>query len=165
MIKIIRIIGITLMISALIPLIPGVLFYAKTKSFLKTASNAKAIVIEMVQRNSSSRSTGRSIGYAPVYKFTAKDGIEYLVHSSTSSYPPAFKVGQEIPILYDSSNPKKAEIDTFFDIWLVPFVFTMLTIFMLFMGALFTFLGPIIIRFIVNAVVSDVSNIKKGRDI
>ncbi|MFB2834476.1 DUF3592 domain-containing protein [Floridanema evergladense] len=33
------------------------------------------------------------------------------------SYPPSFKVGQRVAILYNSNNPQLAQISTFWQLW------------------------------------------------
>jgi len=64
-----------------------------------------------------------SIGYAPVFTFTAGDGHIYTISSNTSSSPPAFSPGQHVKVLYRADDPTGARIASFGQLWLFPFVF------------------------------------------
>ena len=162
MIKLIKIVGVALMLCAVLPLAGGTFFYNRTKLFLETAIKTDGVVTEMVAVQSSDGGNSQS---APVYKFTAKDGTECTIRSSVSSYPPAFSVGQKIAVLYDPSNPQNAKIDGFFNIWLVPFILAVMGGGGLLIGAAFTFMGPLIIRFLVKNVTTDLDKIKQGQSI
>ncbi len=50
--------------------------------------------------------------YSPVVSFTAQ-GKSYTFESSTSSDPPAYRVGEEVSLRYDPANPQRADIDSF----------------------------------------------------
>ena len=84
-----------------------------TSSFLSTASHVKGEVVELVERRSDDGGTT----FAPVFTFTDNKGVVNIVYSSTSSYPPAFGVGETVEILYDSKDPEHAIIDTWFQKW------------------------------------------------
>ncbi len=49
--------------------------------------------------------------YSPVVRFTTGDGETVFYHSSFSSSPPAYKIGENVSIFYKSENPEKAIID------------------------------------------------------
>lgn len=55
--------------------------------------------------------------YAPEYSFTAADGRLYRRVSRSASNPPAFAVGQAIPVRYDKTNPSSNNVDSFFSLW------------------------------------------------
>lgn len=62
------------------------------------------------------------MNYAPTFRFKAENGRAYSVTSDVASNPPIFAVGQEVPVRYIGSNPMSAEIDSFWQLWLVAVV-------------------------------------------
>jgi len=48
------------------------------------------------------------------------DGETYYFTDDTSSNPPRFELGEIITMRYDRTNPKLAEIDSAFPLWLSP---------------------------------------------
>lgn len=70
---------------------------------------------------------------APVVAFSGPGGpVEF--QSEIGSSPPAFRVGEAVTVLYDPAAPTKAQLDSFWDKWLLPGVLG-------FIGAVFGFLG------------------------
>ncbi len=63
-----------------------------------------------------------AVNYAPTFTFKAADGGTYAVTSGVATNPPSFEVGEEVRIRYIRSNPRSAEIDSFWQLWLVPVV-------------------------------------------
>jgi hypothetical protein len=63
-----------------------------------------------------------TVNYAPTFTFKAENGQGYSVTSSVASNPPSFEVGQEVKVRYIGGNPKSAEIDSFWQLWLVAVV-------------------------------------------
>lgn len=59
----------------------------------------------------------------PVVEFVLPDGRSQRFVGRTSSSPPAYRVGERIPVIYDPVNPADAVLDTFTEIWLLPLVF------------------------------------------
>jgi hypothetical protein len=60
--------------------------------------------------------------YAPVFRFTSRDGRAYTVTSGSSSSPPEFAAGQHVRVLYEPSDPTAATIDSFLQLWMKPIV-------------------------------------------
>jgi hypothetical protein len=69
---------------------------------------------------------GGQTNYAPIFRFTARDGQMYTITSNTSSNPPAFQVGERVSVLYQSDQPQHARINRFLQLWLLPLVFAIL---------------------------------------
>jgi hypothetical protein len=85
---------------------------ANTKSFLAHASPAQGTVVALQPRRSSDNSTT----YAAVVRF--KHGSQAIQFTSqTSSSPPAYGVGEIVPVLYLETNPYEAKVDAFFSLW------------------------------------------------
>ena len=66
----------------------------------------------------SNENTG--VTWAPVIKFTDRAGNEHVFESTVSSDPPAYKVGDKVPILYPEGKPKDVFIDSFMEKWFTP---------------------------------------------
>src|SRR5579864_2813963 len=64
----------------------------------------------------------QTVNYAPTFTFKAEKGQAYNVTSGVASNPAGFEVGQEVQVRYIRSNPMSAEIDSFWQLWLVTVV-------------------------------------------
>ncbi len=60
-----------------------------------------------------------STTYSPVFQYVV-NGQTYEFESQNSSSPPTHRVGDEDTIYYDPTNPEKAQVDSFMDMWLAP---------------------------------------------
>ena len=70
-----------------------------------------------------------AVNYAPTFRFKAENGRAYSETSDVASNPPSFSAGQEVSVRYIGSNPMSAEIDSFWQLWLVAAVCSGLGIF------------------------------------
>ena len=88
----------------------GLREFMQVRVFLKNAVRGKGIVIDL---------EGVGDGcYAPVVKYTdSLSGEEFEVTSSTGSKPPKFEVGEEVDVVYNSSNLSEARIETVGELW------------------------------------------------
>ena len=75
----------------------------------------------VVQLEESNSSEGGCCVYSPVIEFTAR-GQTYSFESDNASDPPAYSVGEEVPILYDPASPETAQINSFFERWVFPII-------------------------------------------
>jgi hypothetical protein len=88
--------------------------------------SSPAVVVDMTKRleydeNDFNRVTGEA--YYPVVEFTAKDGKRRSVQLSEGSFPPAYEVGDEVTVLYESDHPLDARIKSFGSsalMWILP---------------------------------------------
>jgi hypothetical protein len=78
---------------------------------------ATGTVVSMRQV-SATRAGGVST-YAPSITYIV-NGQTYTHHSSTSSFPPAYKVGENVALLYKKGDPNDARIDSWSSQWLFP---------------------------------------------
>ncbi|MCC7117645.1 MAG: DUF3592 domain-containing protein [Anaerolineales bacterium] len=60
--------------------------------------------------------------YSPVVEFKTTDQKTYSFESGNASYPPAYEVGETVPVLYDPQNPNTAQIDKWTERWLMPII-------------------------------------------
>jgi hypothetical protein len=96
-------------ICLLIALVSALYFW----HFVSTASHADAKIIRMVERKVKDDETA----YFPVFTFHDAKGAEHTIHSSSGSFPPAYEVGDTVPVLYSPTDPANAKIDSFFSVW------------------------------------------------
>jgi len=61
---------------------------------------------------------------APIVRFTASKGTKPVTFTSDSGTKPGDKLGDEVPVRYVVDDPQGAAIDRFFDLWLLPVIFT-----------------------------------------
>jgi hypothetical protein len=119
------ILGIFTAVAALMLLIAGI---ASFNNILKInrEESAPGRVVEMTKRlEYDDEDRDRVIGeaYYPVVEFTAKDGKRRSVQLSEGSFPPAYEVGDEVTVLYESDHPLSARIKSFGSsalMWILP---------------------------------------------
>lgn len=107
------VVGLLFMFTGLISMAVALGFFIHSQNFVRNATQTTGTVIEMVERSSSE---GNST-YAPVFTFTNSAGAAFTIHSRSASYPPKYRVGQSIPILYDPADPETAKTKDIFSLW------------------------------------------------
>ena len=78
--------------------------------------------------------------YCPQVVFQIPNGQTFKFQSEVGSQPPAFNVGQQVEVVYQTANPNQAEIDSMMSLWFQPGC-------MLLMGLLFLVLGFVLSGF------------------
>jgi Protein of unknown function (DUF3592) len=87
------------------------------RKFKKSAARAKGRVTEKVY---SLGNGDMGATYAPRFEFKTPEGESRSVLSATGSMPAGFRVGDEVRVLYDPSNPNDAKIDSVMQLWFMP---------------------------------------------
>ncbi len=59
--------------------------------------------------------------YVPIIEFQA-EGKTYSFDGNTASDPPQYDVNENVPVLYNPSDPNTAQINKFSDRWLMPII-------------------------------------------
>lgn len=77
---------------------------------LRNGERTEGIVADLVLKDSGN--------YAPVFQFQPLTGELATIHSSVSSNPPSFSVGDQVEILYDPESPENAVIHSWANMWL-----------------------------------------------
>lgn len=113
-----RNIGILLLVNAFIALMVALTLWFGWRSVRLTTQGERTIgqVIEMEE---STDGEGGCCVYSPVVEFTA-NGRPVRFEGGNASSPPAYRVGQEVKVLYNPQDPDDASIDSFYELWLVP---------------------------------------------
>src|SRR5437868_8574824 len=91
----------------------------RERALLQGAAQADGIVIEN-EFSVSSRGSGSA---HPRIRFRTDNGQEVVFRSSMGTSPPAYEVGEHVPVLYDPVKPANAFINSFVGLWLVPVIF------------------------------------------
>ena len=60
-----------------------------------------------------------------------------MIHSSTSSSPPAYEVNEKVEVLYLAEQPEEAKLNGFFSLWGIPLVLGIIGIMDLLMSVVF----------------------------
>lgn len=137
-------VGFIFSLMGLIFAVLGIKFVSDNLKFIETSEKTSGTVIELIEKKSDDGYT-----YAPKITFLDKaDSREITFISQTSSNPPAYKVGENLNIIYDPNNPEKAKIDSFFNLWLGEILFSAI-------GLIFFIIGIFVL----------VSAIKRKRDV
>jgi UPF0716 family protein affecting phage T7 exclusion len=82
----------------------GLFTYIKQEMFIMNATKVSGMVSELVLRVSTSASDDTAL-YYPKITYSTSDGKTMVFKIPFGSNPPAYKVGQQIQVLYDPSHP------------------------------------------------------------
>jgi hypothetical protein len=85
---------------------------------------ARGTVIELTTQVSD-----RGSIYCPIVEFTTSSGQQIRFTSDFGSRPASHKIGQDVSVRYDPTDPQQAEIESALTRWLYPVIFV-------FMGAI-----------------------------
>lgn len=96
--------------------IAGILLWQKGAQLLASGKKAKAIIF----KNNYSRSNGGHSGvYYPVVRFLT-DQQEWITQELSIGYYPAKKEGTELEVIYDPEDPTQVEINSAFQLEVLP---------------------------------------------
>jgi hypothetical protein len=97
----------------------GVVLAVSSAIYLASAERAEGRVVALNDRPSSG---SRSSVWYPTVEYTV-DGRVYAFDSSFASSPPAYSVGDPVPVAYDPADPSDARIVSFGTSYLLPTIF------------------------------------------
>jgi len=109
--KSIRLFNVLFLFIGLAMLCGAAALLLQTRHFIAGAVSAPGMVTALVPHNS-----GNSTTWAPVVRYAAANGEPAELTSSSSSSPPAFRVGEAVRVLYRPGGGE-AKIDSFFSLW------------------------------------------------
>ncbi|HNY10271.1 MAG TPA: DUF3592 domain-containing protein [Candidatus Wallbacteria bacterium] len=135
-----KIVGVIFSLLGICMLIGDLFAYKSTSDFINNSEKTEGVVTELKRvTNNLYNSASYETLYAPVVKYKTPGGVEREFVSSTSSYPAAYSAGDKVEVIYDKRIPASAEINSFFSIWLVVFILTLL-------GSVFSIIGTLLLR-------------------
>jgi Protein of unknown function (DUF3592) len=110
--------------------------------FAHAAIHTTATVVEMREQTDNDG----NIFYAPTFRFRDSAGVQHTVSSAVGESPPAYHVGDKVPVLYIRSDPQDARIDSFGQVWALPILAAIGGSIFLLIGLIVLFLPKIIGR-------------------
>jgi hypothetical protein len=106
-------------VTAVVLVCGGYAWWRHSTDFIRDAVSAEGTVIDLVR--SSSRSSERGT-YRPVVRFRTQAGEEVEFVSNWSSYPPPYRRGDAVEVLYSPSDARQARTKRFFALWGGPMI-------------------------------------------
>jgi len=101
----------------------AVLTAVQSWRFLRSAVPASGTVVALRETGGGADST-----WAPVVEFTNQLGAAFTFYTRMSSRPPAYRVGDRIPLLHRPAQPEGARVDHPAEFWLAPIVCSVLSL-------------------------------------
>lgn len=92
----------------------AVALFVSSAAFAKTADRTEGTVVDLAYRNGAA--------YPFVTYVSPSDRREYTFGESTGAWPPAYAVGERVPVLYDPARPGDARIDSWANRLLGPLI-------------------------------------------
>jgi len=104
--------------------------YRDTRTFIETASRADGEVVELLEEDSDD-----STVYRPVIRFqSTSSDRSFEFAGEIASSPPSYDVGEHVTVLYDPATPAEAQIEGFFNQWLLVLILGILGVVCSLMG-------------------------------
>jgi hypothetical protein len=92
-------------------------YYGQTSwSLRRDGSPVVGVVVGLEESPASDRS---GVTYSPIIRYEV-EGRMHTFTSSNSTNPPAYQIGERVALLYDSADPSRARIDSWWELWLMP---------------------------------------------
>jgi hypothetical protein len=105
-----------------------------TKSWLAHTLEVEGVVVELVRM----RDSEEGYVFSPIVRFETADGGTHELQSGLRTYPPAYRTGEVVSVVYDPSVPDAAMIRSLLSLWVVPIILS-------FIGTIFCAIGIFIV--------------------
>jgi len=116
-------IALTFTVIGLVVLFIGLFWLNATSERLKRMIDGTGTVVEVTRRR-----IGDDINYYPRIEFQTQTGETFQFESNTGGSSTSYRVGDQVPILYNPQMPQDATINSWYEIWLPPIVVTILSL-------------------------------------
>lgn len=90
-----------------------------TKSWLGRTLEVEGVVVEMVRMRDSD---DKGYVFSPIVRFETADGGTHQFQSGLRTYPPAYRTGEVVSVVYDPAVPDAAMIRSPLSLWLMPII-------------------------------------------
>lgn len=117
------------LLLGLIILGAGGYFAFESFQLVQSGKTITAVVVDFHEQETDDQ----QIRYAPILEYSV-DGKSYRFASASYANSPAYDIGEELPVLYDASDPNQARINRFSALWGIPIGFAIAAIFVLFVS-------------------------------
>jgi len=119
--KVLKIIGLALILGGLIMLLVSGITFFNARNFIRDSVATTGTVVDLVLEDSISDDSGPV--YYPVVSFMTNNGETVEFKASYGSNPPRHPRGDEVEVRYDPYDPYGARLDSFFALWVIPVIF------------------------------------------
>ena len=102
-----------------------------TNSWLARTLEVEGVVVEMVRMRDSD---DKGYVFSPLVRFETADGGTHEFQSGLRTYPPAYRTGEVVSVVYDPAVPDAAMIRSLLSLWLMPIILS-------FIGTIFCAIG------------------------
>jgi hypothetical protein len=106
------IVGWIFLALGLISMLIGTISYLRMQHFIARALKAEGTVLRLVEKSGKDWKA-----FVPVFEFSDVSGKSHTVYSQKSSYPPSYRVGDSVEVLYEADTPKDARLNKSSDLW------------------------------------------------
>jgi Protein of unknown function (DUF3592) len=113
--KMLLFIGLLFLLIGLCVLISGIISVFKVRRGLANSAKTKGKVIAF---GIISGQCGNL--YCPQVAFQIPNGQTFRFQSEVGTQPPSYQVGQQVQVVYQTTNPNQAEIDSAMTLWFAP---------------------------------------------
>lgn len=110
----------------------AILLFISSRKFVANGIKTQATVIDNIAISSQSDG-GTSIMYAPLLKYDVKSEKNTYTPNSRSN-PPAYDIGEKVPIVYSKKNSQNVRIVSFWGVYLGSNILFAFSLPMLFIG-------------------------------
>ena len=115
--------GFILASAAVLTIVSGISLYFSFR-FVERSTSVEGEVVENLKRSS-----GGNDYFYPIVAFQTIEGETVKALVSMGSFPPQYAVGDPVPLLYDTDDPKDVRIASFLGLWMIPFATGLLALF------------------------------------
>jgi len=116
-------VGLIFTVIGLVMLVIGLFWLKVTGERLTRMIDGTGTVVEVLQRR-----TGDDINYYPRIEFQTQTGETFQFESNTGGSSTSYRVGDQVPILYNPQMPQDATINSWYEIWFPPIAVTILSL-------------------------------------
>ncbi len=112
-----RLAGYFLVVGGIVMLVAGIWFIGEAMEFLDTTARTDGTVVALKRERGAK---GMAEDH-PVVRFVSPESGETVEFKSRfGMWPSPFTVGEEVEVAYDPAHPSRADINSFWTIWLLP---------------------------------------------
>jgi len=91
--------------------------FLSSRSFFAKALEADGVVVGLTEIIYEDNDDRESILYAPEVVFSTADGEEVTFTSGVGSSPPNYRIGQQVKVFYEPTEPQNAKVDSWLERW------------------------------------------------
>jgi hypothetical protein len=99
----------------------GVAAYYYGRTSWSLTRDGLSVTGTVVALKESAATEDSGVTYTPVISYEV-EGQTYTFTSNVSSDPPAYKVGDPANVIYEATDPSRARVDSWLELWLLPVV-------------------------------------------